>query len=153
MLVTEIAPDPAYQAKLREMAEEWGVTDKVRFLGEVERSLIHDLFALSDVTIMIPSSDGLPQSMFEAFASHSFLILGDLPQYGGFVEDGTTARLVPIRDPHKLAEAMRWAAENPEIRQQAATTLRSYVVQHADIYKEAEKISQIYEALLASKLA
>jgi glycosyltransferase involved in cell wall biosynthesis len=148
LLIAESFPDPAYLAKLRQLVSILGIAEKVRFVGAIPHSEMPDYYVLADLTISTPSSDGLPQTIYEAYACGSFLIVGDLPQYAGVVEDEVTARLVLIGDVNSLKKAISWASLNPEIRQRAKKIGRDYVKEHADSNVQADRINQIYDEFL-----
>ncbi len=148
LLIAESFPDPTYVAGLKKQVSILGITEKVRFVGAIPHGEIADYYILADLTISVPLSDGLPQTLYEAYACGSFLILGDLPQYTGVVEDGVTARLVRLGDVNSLKEAISWAALNPEIRQRAKKLGRDYVKAYADFNVQVDKINQIYDEFL-----
>ncbi|MBI3159546.1 MAG: glycosyltransferase [Chloroflexi bacterium] len=149
LLVAEVTPDAVYMAGLRAQAAALGIAERVRFVGQLPHDGMPGLFALADLTLSVPPSDGLPQSLYEALACGSFPILGRLPQYTGVVEDGVSAKLVPVGDAAALADALAWAAAHPEVRQQARVLGRAYVEEHADARREREKVLALYARLLS----
>ncbi len=150
LLISEAFADLTYLVQLKEQARNLGIINKVRFVGAIPYNEMPDYYALADVTISVPPSDGLPQTIYEAYASGSFLILGDLPQYAGVVQDKVTACLVPIGNIQALKEAIFWASSNPEIRQKAKRIGRAYVQEHADFNIQAVLVNQIYNDLLVA---
>lgn len=147
LLVAEVTPDAAYMAGLRQRAEELAIGGSVRFVGRLPHEQMPEAFALADVMISVPASDGLPQSLYEALACGAFPIVGDLPQYDGVVQDGVTGLRVPVGDASALARAMAMAASQPDLRQRAAALGQTYVEQHADARVETEKLLALYETL------
>jgi glycosyltransferase involved in cell wall biosynthesis len=148
LLVAELFATHIYAARLRELAKDLGIADRVRFVGVIDPTIMPDCYALADATISIPLSDGLPQTIYEALACGSFLILSDLPQYAGTVEDGVTGRLVPPTDVDAVAEAMAWAASCPDLRERTVLVGRVYVQKHADRRTQTQLVNQIYAELL-----
>lgn len=148
LLVSEFLGEAAYLSHLRLLVDELGITENVRFVGTIPHADMPDYYALSDVTLSVAPSDGLAQTVYEALAGGSFLIIGNLPQYTGVVEDFITARLVPIGDEVALADAIHWAASHPENRRRAAELGRYYVEKHADFDVQAERVNQLYDELL-----
>lgn len=148
LLVSEAFADPAYLVGLRQQARRLGIAERVRFVGAIPYIEMPDYYVLSDVTISVPPSDGLPQTIYEAYACGSFLILGSLPQYAGIVQEGVTARQVPVGNVQALTEAILWVADRPEIRADAKLIGREYVLQHADFNRQAALMNQIYDDLL-----
>lgn len=151
LIVTEVTPDAGFMARLRRQAKDLGIASRVRFVGQVSHTEMAEFFALADITVMMPESDGLPQSLLEALACGSFPVLGDLPQYAEVVQDGQTAKLARVGDQNALRAALRWAAENGPVRQQARARGRAYVEQHANVASETEKLLALYEKLLARR--
>lgn len=150
LLISEAFADPAYLVQLREQARNLGINDKVRFVGAIPYNEMPAYYALADITVSVPPSDGLPHTIYEAYASGSFLILGNLPQYAGVVQDKVTAYLVPIGNVQALKEAIFWVSSNPEIRQKAKIIGRTYVQEHADFNTQAELVNEIYNGLLGA---
>lgn len=150
LLVAELASDPTHVARSRQQAADLGIADQVRFVGALDYAVIPDYYVLADATISVPKSDGFPQTIYEALACGSFLILGDLPQYAGAIEDGVTARLVPVGHSEALAQALLWIARRPNVRAQAANIGRTYVRQHADRQVQNRLMNQLYAELLTN---
>jgi len=148
LLVAELYGDPPYLVQLHNQATKLGINNKVRFLGAIPYNQMPVYYSLADVTITIPPSDGLPQTIFEAFSCGSFLILGDLPQYAGVVKDKVTACLIPVGDVQELSEALSWAVNNPAIRQRAKKIGYDIVRKIGDLDKQAVLVNQIYKNLL-----
>lgn len=151
LLVAEPAAEPAYVARLKQQAHDLEIADRVRFVGAIDHAAMPDYYALADVTISIPRSDGLPQTIYEALACGSFLILGNLPQYAGMVEEGVTTRLVPPSDSNEVAAALAWVAARPKVRARVAQVGRAYMQQHADRRVQTQLVNQLYAELLASR--
>lgn len=140
----------SYTDQLKKKARDLGIIDQVRFIEKIDPSEIPDYYVLADITISVPSSDGLAHTVYEAMACESFLIISDLPAYKGIVEDGVTARLVPVRDIDSLADAICWVEEKQDICAQAKKFGRSYVEENANLEDQSYRVSQIYSSMLAS---
>lgn len=148
LLISEMNAIPTYIAQLRQQANKLGITKNIRFVGKITHSTMPDYYALADITLSIPSSDGLPQSIYEALASGSFLIVGDLPQYTGVIEDGITAKIVPIHDANAIATALSWIVAHPDKRIKAAQVGRAYVQKYANKQTQNQLVNDIYADLL-----
>ena len=148
LLVSEFLAEPDYMTRQKQKARRWGVAHKVRFVGAIPYHEMPDYYALADVTISVPPSDGLPQTIYEAFAAESLLVTGDLPQYRGIVEHLGNALLVPVGDAEALRAALLWAATHPEDQQRLVKAARAYVRAYADLRVQIRRINQIYRELL-----
>jgi glycosyltransferase involved in cell wall biosynthesis len=148
LLISEFFAEPAYLKQLKKKVEDLGITKKVLFIGEIPYNEMPDYYTLADVTISVPPSDGLPQTIYEAFACGSFLILTVLPQYAEIIEDGVNARLVPVGDVNALTEALLWVSSNSIIRQEAKKIGYQYVRENADFKNQALLVNKLYDEFL-----
>jgi glycosyltransferase involved in cell wall biosynthesis len=148
LLLVGFNPDQRYLNCLKARARQWNIQDSVRFLPGQDHEEMADLFALADVMISIPESEGFPQSIYEAWASGLYMILGDLPHYHQEVADGKTARLVPIGDVNALADALRWVADHPEVRKMAKLAGRNRAKSFANRTEQITRMNGIYARLL-----
>ena len=137
-----------FLAQLRQRARDLGIVDRVRFVGGIDPREMADYYALADVTISVPASDGFPQTIYEAAASGSFLILSDLPQYREAVRDGLVAHHVRPGDPTALAAALIWFANHPEARVEATRAAWTYTSKVADKRMQDVELCDLYAELL-----
>jgi glycosyltransferase involved in cell wall biosynthesis len=151
LLISELEGSKEYLARLRARAEELEILPHVRFVGSIDHAEMADYYSLADVTISIPSSDGFPQTIYEASACGSLLVLGDLPQYREAMSDGLKARLVPIDDAMALAEALLWIARHPDSKAEGIEKGRGYAARVANKRTEDQTVLQIYHDLLARR--
>jgi glycosyltransferase involved in cell wall biosynthesis len=148
LLVSEQSAVAAYLARLKNQARELNVANRVRFIGNVPYRQMPDYFNLATAVISIPSSDGLPQTIYETMACGTLMIMGNLPQYKGVAIEGVTARLVRYNDPEAVAHAMAWIANHPEVRSTTVRVGRAYVKKWADKRTQTKYVNQIYSSLL-----
>lgn len=153
LLTAELFADPNYLAQLHHLADALGISRKVRFLGTIDYDQMPDYYNLANVTVSVPSSDGLPQTIYESFACGSFLITGNLPQYSDIVQNDLNAKTVKIGDSEDLAQAMIWAYEHPDARSQIVIHNRQYVKDNADSEQQADYLNEIYQTLLDGRFS
>jgi glycosyltransferase involved in cell wall biosynthesis len=147
LIVSELFAEEGYRRKLRSLVEELGLTEHVHFVGAIPHSEMPAYFNLADIMVAIPTSDGMPQSLYEAMACGVFPILGNLPQYHESIQDGVNGKLVTVGDINELGEAMSWAAEHEEQRKTAAIINRHHVLEIADKDIQDRIVISIYEEL------
>lgn len=148
LLSATINAEPDYLAELKSRAIRLSIAENVRFLEPQMQEEMADLYCLSDACVSLPRSDGLPQSMLEAMACGTYLILGNLPQYAEVVKEIEGYRSVEVKNPQEIADAMHWVANNPEAAAGIAAGNRNYVEVHADQREENKKVLAIYAQLL-----
>jgi glycosyltransferase involved in cell wall biosynthesis len=148
LIVGELYPDDAYQARLRALVAELGLQGQVCFAGALPHPEMPVYFNLADIMVATPRSDGMPQSLYEAMACGSFPILGNLPQYQEMVRDGLNGRLVTVGDVDALAQAMHWVAVHPDHRRNAAFYNRRRILDLGDKEVQDQLVNRIYGELI-----
>jgi glycosyltransferase involved in cell wall biosynthesis len=138
-----------YLNKLKQEIETQNLSRLVRILNSLTSDEMADAFCLADVTISVPRSDGFSQSVFEALACGSYLILGDLPQYADIFDQQIGIQPMPVGETGLLAEGLLWAARHPEERIKRARSGREYAESNADKEKESKRVLGMYQKLLA----
>lgn len=155
--VLAIAGDGTLREELERRSETAGVSERIRFLGNLSQDRVGEYFAAADV-ICAPSVrddsgnvDGLPNVVLEAMASATPLITTAAGGISAVVEDGRTAVIVPERDARAIASAMRMILENPARAHTIGTSARGAVQQSFGWNRVAERFDFAYSRALAFK--
>lgn len=99
---------------MQQLATEFGLSDRVRFLGH--RNDVPELLSRAHVFVLSSHWEGFPLSTLEAMRAGLPVIVSDVGGAAEAVIDGTTGFVVPPRDREALAERIRELAANPEMR-------------------------------------
>ncbi len=92
---------------------------------------------------VLPSyREGTPRSVLEAMSVGRPIITSDAPGCRETVVDGENGLLVPIQDPHALAEKMKHLAENPALRRSMGSRSREIAVEKYDSARVNRKLMQ-----------
>ena len=144
-----VAGDGDLREMLATRARRFG--DAIMLLGARTQDDVGRLAAAADV-IVVPSVhdtegnvDGLPNFALEAMATATPIVatrIGGLPQA---IEDGVTGRLVPERDAHALAEAIRWLLDNPEKARHIGGAARTLALRQFGWDRVAERLEWAYD--------
>ncbi|GAA4426727.1 glycosyltransferase family 1 protein [Georgenia halophila] len=110
--------------RLRDVARQHGVADRVRFLGSVDRGDMPALIRASDVVVTTPWYEPFGMVPLEAAACGRPLVGSAVGGLLDSVEDGVTGRLVPARDPEALAVAIGGLLADPVMRQRYGDAAR-----------------------------
>jgi glycosyltransferase involved in cell wall biosynthesis len=149
LLLTEYGADPAYRARVGARVDELDLRGRVSWLGQVGHADMAELYSAADVVVSVPSSDGLPQSLFEAMACGAPVVLLDLPSYHEVVEHGVTALLVD-KSAAAVAGAVRSLLDDAGLREGIRQRALQRVQEVAFLPREAERVERLYERVLAA---
>ena len=114
LVIPEQSADQKYVESLRRLAERLGVSDRVRFVSAIPYADMPLWLNLADAVVMVPRSDGMPNTLWEAMACGAAPVLNRLPQYAGVVRHGVNGFLV---DPDgDLVGALTGLLADPALR-------------------------------------
>lgn len=102
-------------ARLRTVAREAGVAERVVFAGRRDRAAIRELYAGADVFVTTPWYEPFGITPIEAMACATPVIGAAVGGIKHTVIDGVTGYLVPPRDPAQLAERLAHLRANPAL--------------------------------------
>jgi len=124
------------EARLRELARELGVSDKVGFVGAMRDDELPEAYATSTIYLGASRVDkeinveGFGISFLEAGASGVPSVAGDSGGVRSAVRDGETGIVVPPTDVDAIADALRSLLLDPDRRKQMGRAARHAVETH-----------------------
>jgi len=124
------------ELRLRNLARELGVMDKVGFVGPMRDDELPEAYATSTIYLGASRVDneinveGFGISFLEAGASGVPSVAGDSGGVRSAVRDGETGIVVPPADADAITDAIRSLLLNPERRQQMGRAARHAVETH-----------------------
>lgn len=148
LFISEQSGSPKYIKYLHTLVNDLELEKHVRFLGTIPFSEMPKYYAVADVVVSVPKSDGVPQSLYEAMASRAALIVGDLRAYDWLFALGLQAERVSL-DPLALSGAMLHASKNPDLRARSVKINRELVEKYFDVKKSEEQLKDLYRRLLS----
>ena len=137
-------------AELRERAVAGGMADRVTFLGSVAHGEVADWLATADIAAA-PSVvddagnvDGLPNTVLEALASATPVVVTLAGGIGAVAVDGETALIVPERDAAGLAGAIEALVQDPALGERIGRTARRRMRTEQTWTRVAERFEEAY---------
>lgn len=106
--------EPAYEARLRRLAESSGVGDVVRFVGRIPSAEVANWLQAADVFALATSREGCCNAVLEALASGRPVVTTPAGDNAEFVRDGVNGRIVPIDDARATAAALEHVLSRPD---------------------------------------
>jgi glycosyltransferase involved in cell wall biosynthesis len=113
--LTRLDTDPE-AARLRRIAREAGVSDRVHLRGAVGREAVPALLRSADVCLCVPWYEPFGIVPLEAMACGVPVVASAVGGLIDTVVDGVTGLHVPPRSPERIAEALRELAAAPDLR-------------------------------------
>ena len=148
LLLTEYNHEPSYLMTVRAEVARLGLADRVRFIEGIEHRRMAEAYALADVVVSIPESDGTPVSVLEAMACGRPVVATDLPSVREWLQEAAPWALVPVDDETETTNAIRLALDlDPDDRRALGAVLSEIVASRADYERNMSKVEAAYRAL------
>ena len=144
--VLVLAGSGPLENRMKALAGELGLGDRVRFLGEVPFGRLPEVYAAADIKVISSDYESFCFAAIEAMASGLPIVTTDcgwvpkLIQYGG-------GRVVPVGDAAALAGALCELAANEEGRREMGCRNRDRAVEHHGWPASARRLLGVYESL------
>lgn len=111
-----------------ELARSLGIADRVRFLENVTRAELVELYQHAALYVLSSDEEGLGLVILEAMACGCPVVSTDCGGPSTSVVQGETGFLVPLGDAEALAEKMRALVTDAELRRRMGTRARERAV-------------------------
>lgn len=119
------------EAMLRGQVAALGIESAVRFRGYVAMGPdLRRCYDEADVFVFASLSEGSPRVVLEAMAHALPLISTPVGSVPDLVRDGESGLLVPYRDSHAIADAVRRYIDNPDLRRRCGTAAQETARRH-----------------------
>lgn len=148
LLVSEDREDADYRSAIERRVASLGIGAAVRFIERLPPAEMPALYSLAEVVVSVPSSDGLPQTLFESMACETPVVLGRLPAYSEVVDEGKTAVFTDI-EPAALAGAISRVLGSPELGRDVGRAARRRVLEVASLPRELDRVEACYRVALS----
>jgi glycosyltransferase involved in cell wall biosynthesis len=143
----DIVGGGADERALRDLASAGGVADEVRFLGPLPRAEVARRYREADLFTLPSSAEAFGNVFAEALASGVPIVSSDVGGIPDLVEHGTNGLLVKPGDIKGLAAAMRYLADDPELRMAMAGRNRAKAEATLEWSHVTRRYLSTYEAI------
>ncbi|MFH1676570.1 MAG: glycosyltransferase family 4 protein [bacterium] len=143
--------DQAERPRLEKLADELGVSENVRFLGE--RTDTPDIFAAYDVGVHLADFDYLPFGVLECMALGKPCLCTNVGGIPEIIIDGKTGILVQPGDTESASKAIIELLGNPDLRQNLGANARELVLKMFDLNRLAERVYKMYSDAISGNLS
>lgn len=133
-----------------DIVKDYGIEKNVLFLGL--REDIDEIYPLMDIFVLPSWREGFPRSVIEASAMERAVIATNIRGCREAVDDGITGILVLVKNPEKLAEAIIYLLQNPQIAKKMGEEGRKKAKREFDENLIFGRIKKEYQRLIKEKL-
>lgn len=137
----------AFARELEQRIAAAGLTDRIRFLGEVPE--IPVWFRRVTVCVAPSRNEGFGLTPLEAMASGAAVVASDAGAYAELVEDGRTGAVVPAGDGAALTRALEPYLADPALAAAHGRNGVELVHQKFPLEREADAILDVYRRVWA----
>jgi colanic acid/amylovoran biosynthesis glycosyltransferase len=136
------------RAAIQELADSLGLSGMVRLIGPrplEEMTSSYQRAAVVALPCLVAADgnrDGIPTVLVEAMAAGIPVVSTHLTGIPELVDDGSTGLLVPERDPHALAAALRRLLGDARLREEMGRRARLKVVRDFDLKRNVAVLHQ-----------
>ena len=145
--VLEIVGGGSDEHLLRQLAAEQGVGDEVQFLGPLSRAGVARRYREADLFTLPSSAEAFGNVFAEALASGLPIVSSRIGGIPDLVEHGTNGLLITPGDIHSLAGAIRYLADDPELRLEMARRNRAKAEATLEWSQVTRRYLSTYEAM------
>jgi D-inositol-3-phosphate glycosyltransferase len=148
-------PDPgrldgdAEAGRLRALAGNYQVHDRVRFLGRVEHAMLPALYRSADAVACVPWYEPFGIAAVEAMACGVPVVVAAVGGLADTVIHNVTGLHVPPRQPEMIAAALRRLLGDPELRRLLGSAGRARAVRHYAMDRVVASTLRAYRATTA----
>ena len=141
-------PDPGYPDELERLAASLGIGERVRFVGEIEKT--GDLISALDVVVHVPDGpESFALAVIEEMACGTAVVAADAGAVREIVEPGVTALLLPPGNHEALATALLALHDDSETRERIASAGAEAARTRFDARLMTNRIESIYRDAVA----
>lgn len=143
----EIVGGGADERVLRSLASDLGLADEIHFAGPLDRSEVAKRYRDADLFTLPSSAEAFGNVFAEALASGLPIVGSSIGGIPDLVEHGTNGFLVQPGDVSALAGAIRYLADDPELRHEMAQRNRAKAEASLEWSQVTRRYLSTYEAL------
>ena len=139
--------DAGYCDRLRSIAEELGLRQKVSFTGRVSHDELLEEYRAADLFALSSVEDSAPIAITQALAAGKPVVASDVGGIGDLVRDGEVGHLVPARDSAAFAQRIASLLGDRARRREFSLAGRRRGAEHSPD-RVADRLREVYAAVM-----
>jgi glycosyltransferase involved in cell wall biosynthesis len=142
--LTQIAGEGPLRPELESLAIQYGITDRMRFLGY--RSDIADLIAKARLVVHSSDGEGSPNAIMEALACGRPVVATNVGDVARLIRDGKNGYIVPRDDSDALLKRVSEILSDDEIARRMGESALEYARQDFALPEFVHKTFEAYRS-------
>lgn len=147
LLIAEYGVDAEYRERVLNRINELGISSSIGFCGKIAHADMALYYSLSALSVAVPSSDGMPQTLLEGMACGTPCVLSRLPRYEELISHGESAWMVE-QTPEAISDGIIHLLDDPALCGRIAATARQIVETEGNLPVQAEQVEAAYYELI-----
>ncbi len=143
-----IGRDTGIKKDLISYAETNNISNHIKWLGA--RTDVIDILSISNLSLLTSHTEGFSNAILESMASGLPMIVTDVGGNSEAIIDNYCGIVVPPKNIQKLAQAILFLYNNPEVAKQYGNKAKERVLNNFSINKCVDLYDQLYNNLLMS---
>jgi len=143
------------RAELEQQAAHLGITERLVFTGQLERSRAAEYIAAATVfalpLVSDQGTDGLPNTLLEAMGTGRAIVASRVAGVPDVMEDEQDGLLIPDRDAPALADAVNRLLSDPALAEQLGANARHRIETELTWEHTAERFEQVYDDVIKGR--
>jgi mannosyltransferase len=132
------------QAQLQQRVREQGMSERIRFLGEIAPDQVGQWYRNVLITVACPRYEPFGLTPLEGMACGCAVVASDTGAFRTIVDEGVTGHVVPTEDVEALADRLRALMRDPLRTAEMGRRGRERVEQSFSVEREAQGILAVY---------
>lgn len=142
----EVDEREPFTRQLKALAEELGISRRVKFLGHVRQ--MAELLSASDVVVIPSWDEGFSLVTIEAMAAGRPVLASDVGGIRDIIRENVTGLLFPPRNVNALASKLIWMLADTSLRERLARQARQDVMARFNREQIIDQIESLYLSAL-----
>ncbi len=140
-----IAGDGTQRAELEKLAADLLISNKIKFLGMLKETALPAFINSLDIYIHATHGEMMSTAIMQVMACELPIIASDVFGVNNMIKNEENGLLVPLGDEHKLALAIQYFVDNPELRTGFAKNAFTLAVNNYSSKQMFNKYQSVFE--------
>lgn len=141
--------DKIIKQKIESLVKKQKLAHKIRFIETLNSTDLASLMKSVNLGVCIPSSDGMPISLWEAMACGCPLVVSDLPQYDKLIQQNKNGLRVRVKSVKETTQAMSKILTDQKLAQNLSEGGIKEAKKIPTVTNEMKRVKRLFEELSA----